>query len=61
MKPEEIIVSLTEKVEEIRNIIDTELPDKGAKCVDSQKICLLLTLNSFEANIIGLEAEDFKK
>ena len=36
-----------------------KLPDKGDKCCDSQKICLLNALYDVEKNINGLEPEDF--
>ncbi|MEA2104851.1 MAG: hypothetical protein U9P79_09470 [Candidatus Cloacimonadota bacterium] len=35
------------------------MPDKGLKCCDSQKICLLNSLREFEFAINGTKREDF--
>ena len=35
------------------------MPDKGDKCEDSQKICLLNALSEFEHCVVGTEKEDF--
>ena len=34
------------------------MPDKGLKCIDSQKLCLLISLHKLQMNIIGIEEED---
>ena len=54
---EEIILN---KIEDIRSDIYEHMPDKGNKCLDSQKICLIQSLWKFEMTVNGLEEEDFK-
>ncbi|MDB4590943.1 DUF4116 domain-containing protein [Flavobacteriaceae bacterium] len=44
-------------INDINQIINT-LPDKGDTCEESQKICLLNTLQQFEHNVNGIEKED---
>jgi len=38
-----------------------EMPYKGDKCEDSQKVCLQNILNDLGKNLIGLEDEDFEE
>ena len=45
-------------IERFNWLID-EMPDKGLKCADSQKICLKLALKNLESNITGTEPNDF--
>ncbi len=47
-------------IQEIQNNIN-EMPYRGDKCKDSQKLCLQLALNELEHNVTGLEDEDFKE
>ena len=37
------------------------MPDKGDKCCDSQKICLIGAINNLEAIVNGVTDEDFKE
>ena len=38
-----------------------ELPYRGDKCSDSQKVCLMLALKNLKSVINGTELEDFKQ
>ena len=49
------------KVYEIEEYIKKNMPDKGDKCEDSQKLCLLDALSSFEKNINGTRDIDFEE
>lgn len=44
-------------VEQIDDLLE-EMPDKGNKCSDSQRVCLQNAINSFEHNINGITEED---
>ena len=38
-----------------------EMPDKGLKSTDSQKVCLQQAVNDLSYTINGVEASDFKE
>ena len=46
--------------DKINDLIDT-LPDKGDKCSDSQKLCLVQALHELDYVVNGLQEEDFIK
>ena len=59
MNVEEFQERAQEYIDDITGLINNNMPDKGLKCCDSQKICLVCALNEFEHCVNGVEQEDF--
>ena len=60
MKLENLQLLLEEKVEEIITIINENIPQKGDKCCDCQKMTMLQSLNNFSYTVNGLEKGDLE-
>ena len=58
MKTQDFKTELENKAQELKDFINEVMPDNGLKCEQSQKVCLLNALNSFEHAINGIEDED---
>lgn len=58
MDKNQFINELVPHVAAIEAILN-KMPDKGLKCVDSQKKCLKDLLYKFSMNVIGTTPEDF--
>ncbi len=50
--------SLEKTLDEAKEIITIHLSNKGDKCCDCQRICLLNQLSSLEALVNGISVED---
>ena len=52
--------SLEKTLDEAREIITIHLRNKGDKCCDCQRVCLLNQLSSLEALVNGTSVDDLK-
>jgi len=51
---------LYELINKLHDIVSFGMPDKGLKCEDSQKICLLNAINNIEYYVNGINKEDME-
>ncbi len=59
MNKKEFADYLRPKAEEIEDFIKNNMPDKGLKCEDSQRLCLLNIMMEFGRGINGTTEDDF--
>lgn len=48
-------------LEEFKHVVENDMPDKGLKCEDSQKVCLMIALREVEALVTGTTVEDLEE
>lgn len=58
METEELMQILDDKTEEIRDIIEANMPSNGDIEEDCQRLCLLNRLSDFEQYVSGIVDDD---
>ena len=50
----ELQSEITYYLDKVEKIIKEQMPDKGLKCEDAQKVCVLNALNKLYQNVAGI-------
>ena len=58
MKADQFKIKAQKHIEQLFSMID-EMPYKGDLCSESQRVCLIIRLRSFEALVNGVTYTDF--